>query len=210
MMLRSSFKRCRGRLTQSGFLWARQVALIYNSSSAADSIAAEIAASNPVTARAYKADVSSQPDIEAVVQQVAADFGRLDIIVVNSGITSTVAAEDYSVQQWREIMKVNLDGAFYTAQAAARIFKVQGSGNVIFTASVSATLVNLPQKQAAVSACGPPFLTTKHGVFFCSIFRAPLLTAGYVVSCVFPACYVTSTVQRLQSRRRPAGKMSCC
>lgn len=48
-------------------------------------------------------------------------------------------------------MKVNLDGAFYTAQAAARIFKAQGHGNVIFTASVSATLVNVPQKQAAVS-----------------------------------------------------------
>lgn len=48
-------------------------------------------------------------------------------------------------------MKVNLDGAFYSAQAAARIFKEQGFGNVIFTASVSATLVNVPQKQAAVS-----------------------------------------------------------
>jgi NAD(P)-dependent dehydrogenase (short-subunit alcohol dehydrogenase family) len=48
-------------------------------------------------------------------------------------------------------MKVNLDGAFYTAQAGARIFKKQGFGNVIFTASVSATLVNVPQKQAAVS-----------------------------------------------------------
>lgn len=47
-------------------------------------------------------------------------------------------------------MRVNLDGAFYTAQAAAPIFKEQGYGNVIFTASVSATLVNVPQKQAAV------------------------------------------------------------
>lgn len=51
-------------------------------------------------------------------------------------------------------MKVNLDGAFYTAQAAAKIFEKQGSGNVIFTASVSAILVNVPQKQAAVSFFG--------------------------------------------------------
>lgn len=48
-------------------------------------------------------------------------------------------------------MRVNLDGAFYTAQAAGRLFKKQGKGNVIFTASVSAILVNIPQKQAAVS-----------------------------------------------------------
>lgn len=49
-------------------------------------------------------------------------------------------------------MRVNLDGAFFTAQAAARIFKSQGSGNIIFTASVSAILVNVPQKQAAYNA----------------------------------------------------------
>lgn len=92
------------------------------------------------------------------------DFGKLDIMVVNSGITSSVPAEDYTTEQWKEIMKVNLDGAFYSAQAAAKVFKEQkkkdmqeghGQGfrqkNVIFTASVSATLVNLPQKQTAVS-----------------------------------------------------------
>lgn len=50
------------------------------------------------------------------------------------------------------MMKVNLDGAFFTAQAAARIFKEQGHGNILFTASVSAILVNVPQKQAAVSS----------------------------------------------------------
>lgn len=71
--------------------------------------------------------------------------------MANSGIASTHPAEDYTVEEWRDILKVNLDGAFYTAQAAARIFKTQGHGNVIFTASVSARLVNVPQKQAAVS-----------------------------------------------------------
>jgi hypothetical protein len=58
-------------------------------------------------------------------------------------------------------MKVSLDGAFYTAQGAVRIFKKQGSGNIIFTGSVSVILVNIPQKQAAVSF---PFL-------FCSILK---------------------------------------
>lgn len=101
-------------------------------------------------AAAYKADVGNQGKIENTVQQIAKDFGKLDIIVVNSGIASSTAAEDYTTEQWRNIMNVNLDGAFYTAQAAAQIFKRQGHGNVIFTASVSATLVNVPQKQAAV------------------------------------------------------------
>lgn len=128
-----------------------QVALIYNSSKTADATAAEIASANNVRAAAYQANVGVQSEIEAAVQQVSKDFGKIDIIVVNSGITSCVSAEDYTTEQWSDIMKVNLDGAFYTAQAAARIFKTQGHGNVIFTASVSATLVNVPQKQAAVS-----------------------------------------------------------
>lgn len=128
-----------------------QVALIYNTSTTADKIAAEIASANNVRAAAYQANVGVQSEIEAVAQQVNKDFGKLDIIVVNSGVVSNIAAEDYTADQWSEIMKVNLDGAFFSAQAAGRIFKEQGHGNVIFTASVSATLVNVPQKQAAVS-----------------------------------------------------------
>jgi NAD(P)-dependent dehydrogenase (short-subunit alcohol dehydrogenase family) len=128
-----------------------QVALIYNSSKSADTVASEIASTNNVRAAAYQANVGVQAEIEAAVKQVAKDFGKLDIMVVNSGIVSNIAAEDYTTDQWSEIMKVNLDGAFYSAQAAGRIFKELGHGNVIFTASVSATLVNIPQKQAAVS-----------------------------------------------------------
>ncbi|KAL6229639.1 hypothetical protein BDW75DRAFT_249449 [Aspergillus navahoensis] len=128
------------------------VAIIYNSSPTAIETAAEIAASNNVTARAYKANVTDQAEIEAAIQQIKRDFGQLDIIVVNSGITTNIPAEEYSVEEWRKIMDVNLDGAFYSAQAAAKVFKEQGRGNVIFTASVSATLVNVPQKQAAYNA----------------------------------------------------------
>ena len=121
--------------------------MVYHTSNTADTIAADIASTNNVRVAAYKANVAIQSEIEAVVQQIAKDFG---IMVVNSGIASNIAAEDYTSDQWSSIMKVNLDGAFYSAQAAGRIFKAQGRGNVIFTASVSATLVNQPQKQAAV------------------------------------------------------------
>lgn len=128
------------------------VALIYNSSKTAKTIATDIAAKHNVKTAAYQADVANQEDIEKAIKQIATDFGKLDIIVANSGICSNIPAEDYTTEQWHNITKVNLDGAFYTAQAAARIFKEQGYGNVIFTASVSATLVNVPQKQAAYNA----------------------------------------------------------
>ena len=126
------------------------VAIIYSSSKDAEAIAAEIASVNNVKCKAYKANVTQATEIEACIKQIASDFGKLDVMVANAGIATHYAAEDYTPEQFSEIMKVNLDGAFYTAQAAARIFKAQGSGNIIFTASVSAILVNVPQKQAAV------------------------------------------------------------
>jgi len=105
-----------------------------------------------VRCQAYQSEVKDSAAIETTLQRVAKDFGKLDIVVANAGIASHHPAEDYTNEQWSEIMKVNLDGAFYTAQASARIFKAQGSGNLIFTASVSAILVNVPQKQAAYNA----------------------------------------------------------
>ena len=61
-------------------------------------------------------------------------------------------------------MNVNVNGAFYTAQAAARVFKKQGFGNVVITASVSATLVNTPQRQASVRIFFPLSLR-QHGAW---------------------------------------------
>lgn len=128
------------------------VAIIYRSSTDAADIAAQIANENGVKCVAYQAEVQDAKSIEDAVTRIATEFGKLDIMVANAGIASHHAAEDVTVEQWSEIMKVNLDGAFWTAQAAGRIFKTQGFGNLIFTASVSAILVNIPQKQAAYNA----------------------------------------------------------
>lgn len=88
--------------------------------------------------------------IETTVTNVVADFGRLDIVVANAGVGAEIDAIDYSPSKYRELMAVNLDGAFYTAQAAAKVFKSQGSGNIIFTTSISAVIVNRPENQAVV------------------------------------------------------------
>lgn len=128
------------------------IAIIYRSSSSqAEAVAMEIAAKNNVKAFAYKCDVTDQALCETTMDKIVQDLGTLDIVVVNAGTAEEQAAEDVTPQQFSEQMKVNLDGAFFTAQAAANIFKAQGSGNVVFTASVSAVICNLPQKQAVVS-----------------------------------------------------------
>lgn len=128
------------------------VAIVYRSArQAGEDAATELQQKHGVQALAYQADVSQPADNEAVVQKVLKDFGRLDIIVINAGVGDCFDALDCTPAKYREQMTVNLDGAFYSAQAAAKVFKAQGSGNIIFTTSMSAIIVNGPQYQSIVS-----------------------------------------------------------
>ncbi|ROT40450.1 NAD(P)-binding protein [Sodiomyces alkalinus F11] len=112
--------------------------------------------------RAYQCDVTSRADVEATMEKAARELGggRLDICVANAGIAAHIPALEYDEEAWRQMLDVNFHGAFWTAQAAARIFERQeredgGSGgraSIIFTSSVSGILVNVPQKQAAYNA----------------------------------------------------------
>lgn len=128
------------------------VALLYSSSASAPSLAAELSSTTGSTVRAYQADVRSRAAMSAVVDQIVADFGRLDIMVANAGICADIPSLEYTEETWQQNSAVNYDGVMWTAQAAGRVFKQQGRGNLIITASVSAELVNVPQRQAAYNA----------------------------------------------------------
>lgn len=128
------------------------VAIVYRSSKkAGDDVVAELQEKNGVKSIAYQADVSDPTANEELVAKVVKDFGRLDVIVINAGISDCFDALKCTPAAYREQMAVNLDGAFYSAQAAAKEFKKQGFGNIIFTTSMSAIIVNRPQNQSIVS-----------------------------------------------------------
>ncbi|KAL7622005.1 hypothetical protein AAE478_007506 [Parahypoxylon ruwenzoriense] len=141
-----------------------KVAITYSSTqpAEAEAIAAQISSTNEGRLiKAYRCNVCSRAEVEGVVDTVAREVGggRLDILVANAGIAENVAAIDYPEDRFRKMFDVNVNGTFWAAQAAARVFerqmKADGQphrGSIIFTASVSATLVNIPQKQAAYNA----------------------------------------------------------
>lgn len=129
-----------------------QVAIIYSTSAKAVNIAEQIAAETGVKTQSYQSDVRSRACIAATIDKIVVDFGRLDVMVANSGVCANIPSLMYDEETWKANNSVNFDGVMWTAQAAGKVFKKQGRGNLIITASVSATLVNIPQTQAAYNA----------------------------------------------------------
>ncbi|MDR1538444.1 MAG: SDR family oxidoreductase [Clostridiales bacterium] len=112
----------------------------------------ELKASTGAKAIAIKTDITDKGQVEAMVSQVADEFGGLHIAFCNAGICINAPAEEMTLEQWLKIINVNLTGVFITAQAAGRHMLANGGGSIVTTASMSAHIVNIPQQQCAYNA----------------------------------------------------------
>ncbi|GLA26507.1 oxidoreductase [Aspergillus phoenicis ATCC 13157] len=162
------------------------VALIYSSSTEASDLAAQVAADTGVRVRSYQSDVTTRATIAATLNQIAEEFGhgRLDIVVANAGVCTNCPNLEYDEETWRRDNSVNYDGAMWTAQAAGKIFKKQGTGNLIITASVSAILVNIPQTQVAYNAskAAAVHLAKSLAVEWTDFARVNCISPGFIMT----------------------------
>ncbi|PZX60268.1 NAD(P)-dependent dehydrogenase (short-subunit alcohol dehydrogenase family) [Algoriphagus ratkowskyi] len=92
-----------------------------------------------VSALAVPGDASSEQVIDEMINTALSNFGTVDIVIANSGITLFGAFLDYNRADFMEVTRVNQAGTFFLAQAAARVMKDQSSGGaLLFTSSVTA------------------------------------------------------------------------
>lgn len=122
----------------------------------AEQVRDELAAKG-IEALAFTADVTKANQVQQMVEATMKRWERLTIAVNNAGIGDWTAAEDVSEANWDRINAVNLKGVFLCAQAEARVMLPAGYGKIINVASMSASIVNTPQKQVVYN-------TTKAGV----------------------------------------------
>jgi len=114
--------------------------------------AAELSDSYAVAIEGIVCDAIDAAAVGDMVQGVVNGFGRIDILVNSVGITIHANAEDMTEEQWRQVMDTNLTSTFLCCQAAGRQMIAQQSGSIISVASMSAYIVNTPQKQVAYNA----------------------------------------------------------
>lgn len=162
------------------------VALIYRTNKEANETAAKIAAETGQRVKAYQSNVTSRSEIAATINQITEEFGngRLDVVVANSGVCTNKPNLEYDEETWAKDNKVNYDGVMWTAQAAGKIFKKQGKGNFIITASVSALVINIPQTQAAYNASKAAVVHLAHSlaVEWADFARINCVSPGYMLT----------------------------
>jgi NAD(P)-dependent dehydrogenase (short-subunit alcohol dehydrogenase family) len=89
-----------------------------------------------VKSLALPCDVTSAKEIQAVVDETLRAFGRLDVLINNSGTNWGATPEDYPVEGWQKVMDTNINGLFQFSQIAGRAMIRQKGGNIVNITSI--------------------------------------------------------------------------
>lgn len=89
------------------------------------------------SAMGVRADVSVQADVERMVQETVAAFGRVDILINNAGIYPVQSLEEITLEDWRRVLAVNLDGVFFGVKAVVPHMKKQKYGRIVNISSTT-------------------------------------------------------------------------
>jgi acetoacetyl-CoA reductase len=130
------------------------IAVNYNASRDAAERLVEDLESKGIRAKAYKADVSDHDQTQSMVNHILDDFGRVDVIVNNAGITRDRSFLKMTPEQWHQVLLVNLDGPFNITSTLLGQMCERKWGRVINITSIVAQMGNFGQSNYAVAKGG--------------------------------------------------------
>ena len=107
-----------------------------------------------VSARAFQADVSQEDQTHVMIEQILSEFGHIDVVVNNAGITSDRSFLKMSRDQWHSVLLVNLDGPFNIISALLPSMCDRKWGRIINITSIVGQMGNFGQSNYAVAKGG--------------------------------------------------------
>jgi NAD(P)-dependent dehydrogenase (short-subunit alcohol dehydrogenase family) len=157
--------------------------------------AAGRAAAREVGGVFVRTDVGDPEGVRAAVDAALRDDGRLDLVVLNAGITTGETPIDrLDLDRYRAVVAVNVDGVVFGVQAALPALRRGGGGAIVVTASLSG-LTPYPQD--------PIYSMTKHAVVgLTRSLGEPLQADGITINCVCPGFVSTALIDAYRERFR--------
>jgi len=126
----------------------------------------------------HQGNVGVPEDCQRVFQEVLGSFGRVDYLVNNAGVTVDKTVRKMTVEDWHNVLRVNLSGTFYMTKAVLEHMVDQGFGRIVNISSVIGEIGNFGQANYAAS---------KAGLFgFTKSLALETASKGITVNCVSP------------------------
>ncbi len=149
-------------------------------------------------ATSFRVDVSDAAGAEMAVRQIESEIGAIDVLVNNAGVLSSHKAADTTPDEWRRVLAVNLDGAFFLARLVLPGMKARGWGRIV-------NVCSLAMKSGGLTA-GTAYTTSKGALqaltFSLAREAAPF---GVTVNGIAPAYVKTPMVtEQLTEAQRQA------
>jgi NAD(P)-dependent dehydrogenase (short-subunit alcohol dehydrogenase family) len=132
----------------------------------------------------FVADVSDYNQVNIMVEKVLEKYGRIDILVTAAGIQHRSPVISFDHEKWAEVIKVNLSGTFYCAQAVAKQMVLQKSGRIIMITSLTAE-IGIPNISAYAASRGGIRQLSR-------TLAVELAPMGVTVNCIGPGRFLSS------------------
>ncbi|MFZ4071419.1 MAG: acetoacetyl-CoA reductase [Caulobacterales bacterium] len=149
-----------------------------------DKAAADVAAELGV--KVYKWDIGDYEACQAGVRKVEADLGPVDVLVNNAGITRDGAFHKMNVDQWREVIRVDLDSLFYMTRPVIEGMRERGFGRIINISSINGQKGQAGQTNYSAAKAGM--------IGFTKALAQEGASKGVTVNCVAPGYIDTDMV----------------
>lgn len=152
-------------------------------------------------------DVSDAPAVQAAVDTVAELLGGISIVFANAGTGTMASVGEMSVDEWRRVTSVCLDGVFFTVHSAIPHLLANGDGRIVSTASISGVRPAEGESAYAASKLGVIGLTASLALEYGPTIRANAVSPGMIATTLTGPLVNDATIADRMVAKTPAGRI---